>query len=133
MLKYDEIVAAGFTTRQLFDITFKKIFQSEEAKLNEMFQVTKRKIIYGKVYKNSCFQNTPYQDFGWWARTQPNFMTLPENVRENFCKEVNQIDSVYNDWEKIVENLTDPNLHHIAACKFSVNQFYRARNEEWCA
>ena len=84
MHKFDEIVATEFTAGQHFDITFKRILQSEEAKLNEMFQVTKRKIIYGKVYKNSCLQNTPYQDFGWLARTQPNFMTLPENVRENF-------------------------------------------------
>ena len=66
--KFDEIVAAGFTAGQLFDITFKRIFQSEEAKLNEMFQLTKRKIIYGKAYKHSCLQNTPYQDFGWWVR-----------------------------------------------------------------
>lgn len=131
--KFDEIVAAGFTAGQLFDITFKRILQSEEAKLNEMFQLTKRKIIYGKAYKHSCLQNTPYQDFGWWVRTQPNFMRLPESVREKFCIEVNQIDSVYNDWEKIVDNLTDQNLHHIDARKFSVNQFYRARNDEWCA
>lgn len=131
--KYQEILDAGFTPGQLFDITFKRILQSEEAKLNELFQLTKRKIIFGKAYKHSCLHNTPYTDFGWWARTQPNFMRLPQKVRENFCKEVNQIDSVYNDWEKIVNNLIDPNLHHIDARKFSVNQFYRARNDGWCA
>ena len=84
--KYQEILDAGFTPGQLFDITFKRILQSEEAKLNELFQLTKRKIVFGKAYKHSCLHNTAYTDFGWWARTQPNFMRLPQKVRENFCK-----------------------------------------------
>ncbi len=130
--QYQQIEDARFTTRQLFNFAFEQIHQSEEVKLNQLYRLTLRKIVFGKVYKDACLRNTPYEDFGWWARTQEDFMRLPKPVQEKFCKEVNQIDSVYKDWEDIVSNLTVPNLHHVDARKFSVNQFYRARKPEWC-
>ena len=129
--KYLEIHNEGFTRGQLFDFTFNRIPQSEDRRLNELYKITLRKIIYGKVYKDACLNDTPYEDFGWWARTQPNFMRLGKSVREKFCREVNQIDLVYKDWDKIVENLTDDRLQHIDARRFSIDQFYRARNQGW--
>ena len=53
-------------------------------------------------------------------------------MQEKFWKEVNDIDLVYKGWNQIVTNLTDPRLMHIDARKFSINQFYRARNSGWC-
>jgi hypothetical protein len=132
LAKYLEVHNQGFTHGQLFDLAFERIPRTENARLNSLFRLTLKKIIYGKVYKDACLRNTPYEDFGWWARTQPNFMRLDKTVREKFCRDVNQIDVVYRDWGKIVTNLTDPRLHHLDARKFSIDQFYRARNEDWC-
>ena len=106
--------------------------RSENARLDNLYRLTIRKIIYGKVYKDTCLRNTPYEDFGWWARTQPSFMRLDKKVRDKFCREVNEIDLVYQGWNQIVSNLTDPRLVHVDARKFSINQFYRARTQGWC-
>ena len=59
-------------------------------------------------------------------------MRLDKKVRDKFSREVNEIDLVYQGWNQIVSNLTDPRLMHVDARKFSINQFYCARNQEWC-
>ena len=130
--KYREVQNEGLTPGELFDFVFDRMPRSENARLDNLYRSTLRKIVYGKVYKDTCLRNTPYEDFGWWARTQPSFMRLDKPVRDRFCREVNEIDLVYQGWNQIVTNLTDARLMHLDARKFSVNQFYRARNPGWC-
>ena len=39
---------------------------------------------------------------------------------------------VYQDWEKIVSNLTDSRMTRCDARTFSIHKFYLARNISWC-
>ena len=57
---------------------------------------------------------------------------LDKKVGDKFCREVDEIGVVYQGWNQIVSNLTDGQLMHVDARKFSVNQFYRAPNSGWC-
>ena len=85
-----------------------------------------------KAYKDACLRNTPYTEFGWWLRTEPRYAGVDQKIRTKFCVEVNRADSVFNDWDLIVQNLTDPQITHLDARKFSIDMFYRARSMNWC-
>ena len=39
---------------------------------------------------------------------------------------------VYENWDKIIDNLTDQRMTHIDARTFSINYFYRASKIDWC-
>lgn len=121
-----------FTPEQLYDIAFVQLPRSEEAKLDRLFYATLRKICYRKAYKDACLRNTPYTEFGWWLRTQPRYAGVNEKILAKFCVEVNRANSVYKDWEKIVQNLSNPQVTHLDARKFSIDMFYRARSMNWC-
>ena len=97
--KYNEVDNEGLTNGQLYNISFERIPRTENIRLDRVFKLTLKKILYGKVYKDSCLRNTPYNDFGWWARTQPNYMRIGKRIMETFVKEVNQIDKMISIWE----------------------------------
>ena len=122
----------SLTADQLYQLTFVQMARTEEIRLNNLLQGTLRMIVAGKAYKDLCLRNTHYHDFGWWLRSQPNYMGMDPKSRTKFCRLVNQIDSVYTGWDTIVSNLTDPRITHLDARRFSIDSFYRARNLDWC-
>lgn len=130
--KVEEILNGGFTNNDLQHMFFQRLTQQEDIRLHNLFKLTLRKIVYGKAYKDSCIQNTPYKTFGWWVRSQDQFSYMTHAQIKKFCDQINEVDLVYKDWDKIVRNLTDPRMIHCDARKFSVHQFYRARDLGWC-
>ena len=130
--KYRDLYSA-FTSDQLYHITFVQMARTEEIRLDNLLQTTLRMIVAGKAYKDLCLRNTHYSEFGWWLRSQPNnFMGMDRKSRSKFCTLVNRIDAVYTAWDTIVSNLTHPGITHLDARRFSIDQFYRARNLGWC-
>ena len=52
--------------------------------------------------------------------------------RDKFCLKVNSAALVYDKWNVIVDNLTDPRMTEIDARNFSMEMYYEARDITWC-
>ena len=108
------------------------------ARSNAVFEVTKTQMIHGKLYKEMCLENSGYTQFKSWAKTQPVYQrykngTLSEK-REFYahCRLVNSAAHAFDNWNKIVHNLTDQRMTGIDARMFSVNYFAAAVSYNWC-
>ena len=125
--KLTEIESQGFGREALFTKAFHDLELTDEQRLNKLFSNRKQKILYGKAYIDSClYPNTRYERWGCWAKKQPQFARLTGKRFDQLCAEVMEITAVYNKWEKICDNLTDPRMVYIDARKLSIHYLYRS-------
>lgn len=123
---------------QLRQQVVKNIPNERQARCDAVFETTKRQIILGKLYHDECLAGTRYKRFKWWAKNQPYYRPYVEGEKkkkkefDNHCGLVNDCVNVFDDWEKIVGNLTDSRIRYIDARSFSVDYFCRARSIHWC-
>ena len=119
-----ELERHRFTNQQLFTKLFGNLLRREEIQLNILFRNTLQRIVVAKVYHDTCLRSAlgRYNRWGCWARTQPAFARLPKNEFRRVCAEVNQACHVYDGWDVIVRNLTDPRSNNIDTRKLSINQ-----------
>lgn len=109
-----------------------------QARSNAVFEVTKKQILFGKVYKEKCLLGTGYKLFRCWAKKQPfyiPFATGSSQHKKEFSRHCDLIKNaayVYDNWETIVSNLTHPMITSIDARCFSVQYFYKAVRFNWC-
>ena len=106
--------------------------ENEDRRLEKLHKATLQLIIHGKAYKNSSLENTNYQYFKSWAKTQENFAHLSAKELSKLCDKVNEASVVFDSWDTIVNNLIDSRMDQIDARRFSVRQFYMAKNINWC-
>ena len=126
-MKLAEIQSQGFGREDLFRRVFRDLDLTEEQRLNKLFATRKQRILYGKAYVDSClFPHSRYDRWGCWAKKQPQFANLSQRKFEQLCTEVTEIKAVYNNWETICDNLTDPRMRNIDARKLSIHYLYRA-------
>ena len=123
----------GTTVRQdtLFEAFMNGIPRQDDEYLNELFKNTLIKITVGVAYKHRCLQNTRYSSFGAWLASQPQGAFGNIDTAQ-LCSRITQVTYVFQDWDTIVHNLTNPQMVNIDARRFSIEQFYRARNFNWC-
>ena len=122
-----------YSNEELFHRIFGDLDQQEEVRLNRLFSNTMMRLNFGKVYTNSClYPNTRYSRWGCWARTQPRLARLPDKVFDKMCTHISEINIVFAQWDLIRSNLTDHRMTNIEARKFSIHDFYMARNLAWC-
>ena len=86
----------------------------------------------GNAYKRKCLDVTGYRYFRSCCKHEPQFAGLSDKELSKFCDKVNEACWVFDNWEKIVSNLTDERMVEIDARTLSVPQLYLARNIEWC-
>ena len=103
---------------------------------NKVFESTLQQILCAKAYKEACLNGSGYLYWKSWAKHQPQFQNIHSKQEKkrfeqdaSFIREANY---VYQNWDKIVDNLTDQRMSSIDARTFSVNYFYRSTNIEWC-
>lgn len=88
--------------------------------------------VKAKAYRDSCLFGTRFRYFKSWARTKIQFNLLTEEEFNKCCIRINQCAYVFENWEAIATNLADPRITAIDARRLSFNQFYRAKNMDWC-
>ena len=109
-----------------------------QSKSEAVFEVTKRQIILGKLYKDRCLAGTGLKLFKCWAKKQPYYRPYVEGNNQQkkefsrHCDLINHAAHAFEHWEKIVENLTHPMIKCIDARCFSVEYFYKAVSFSWC-
>ena len=109
-----------------------------EARMVAVFDVTKKQILYGKLYKDICLANTHLKYFKCWAKRQPAYLPFVNGDyarRKEFdrhCQHINEAAYCYENWERIVANLTDRRIDSVDARSFSVRSFFLASNIDWC-
>ena len=109
-----------------------------EARTSAVFEVTKKQIIYGKLYKDICLENTHLKYFKCSAKRQPAYQLLVsgDNARrkefDRHCQHINEAAYCFENWERIVSNLTDRRIDSVDARSFSVRSFFLASNLDWC-
>lgn len=103
-----------------------------------LFEVTKKQIVYGKLYRDTCMATTHYTYFKSWAKHQPayqRFVNGDADGRAEFdkhCQLVNEAAYCFENWELITRNLTDQRMTSIDARSFSVNYFAASASIDWC-
>ena len=108
-----------------------------ERKAEILFKTTQLQIIYGQAYKKACLANTTYKYWKSWAKLQPQFEHLVNGndwSRKTFndlAREISEASSVFRNWDRIVQNLTDKRMTCIDARTFSVHMFYCAKGLDW--
>ena len=99
---------------------------------NRVFETTLQQILCAKAYKDACLEGTGYTYWKSWAKTQHQFQIMDPKRFDQDATFIREANSVYDNWDKIVANLTDPRMSWIDARTFSVNYFYRAASIDWC-
>ena len=99
---------------------------------NKVYETTLQQILRAKAYKQACLQGTGYTYWKPWAKKQPQFQMMDPKRFEQDATFIREANYAFDNWDKIVENLTDPRMSSIDARTFSVNYFYRATKIEWC-
>ena len=89
-------------------------------------------IAAGKTFKNLALANEDYVYLGCWAKNRDPWKSWDEKDRNKFVRNVNIAALVYEKWNIIVSNLTDPRMTEINARNFSMSMFYEARDITWC-
>ena len=131
-LRLVEFEERNVSQEQMYN-NFKNLLPHKEDRcLDRLFANTINMIISGKAYKKKCLDGTGYRYFKSWCKHEAQFAGLSEKELSRFCNKVNEACWVFDNWEKIVSNLTDERMFEIDARRLSMSQLYLAKNVEWC-
>ena len=130
--RLQQVADRNHTNRQLHNLFTHRFVQKEETRLDRLFNSTLQLIVHGKAYISNSLENTNYTYFKAWAKNQPQFRHLSKQELNHFCRKVNEANNVFDSWDLIVSNLTDYRMTFIDARRFSVRQFYLAKDISWC-
>lgn len=109
-----------------------------EGQSDAVFKTTKQQIVLGKVYKDECLSDNTYRYFKSWAKQEPVYQPLVNGSNKQqkefkrHCQHINETSYCFENWEKIVSNLTDSRMTYIDARNFSVHYFYLSASIDWC-
>ena len=127
-----ELVGRNLTQGQMY-LEFKHLLPHKEDKcLDKVFANTINIVVSGKAYKDKCLEGSGYAYFRSWAKHEPQLSALPVKEVNLLCHRVNEATWVYDNWDKIVSNLTDERVFAIDARRLSLSQLYLAKNIDWC-
>ena len=82
--------------------------------------------------------NTHLKYFKCWAKRQPAYQafvngeTAQRKEFDRHCQHINEAEYCFDNWEKIVFNLTDRRIDSVDARSFIVRSFFLASNLDWC-
>lgn len=121
--------------REMVTVTIpKRIIQ---ANLN-VFEEVREQIVYGKLYKDTCLSGSGFAQYKSWAKTIPFYRQFANGTKEEqkrfrvHCQLINDCANVFDNWEKIVENLQNTKIvTDLDSSSFSVNQYKRAKQPAW--
>ena len=131
-LRLQRIEERNLSQEQMYRNFKNMLPHKEDLCLDKVFANTVDIIVSGKAYKSKCLDGTGYKYFRSWCKHEPQFAGLPDKELSKFCDKVNEACWVFDNWEKIVSNLTDERMVEIDARRLSVSQLYLAKNIEWC-
>ena len=106
----------------------------EDRYLMKAHEATLKMIVEGYCYHERCLAGTRYSQWKSWANTQIEFQEPhrnPQTVRK-IANAINDAVFVYENWDNIVRNLTDPRIDILDARRFSIQTFRKAARIEWC-
>ena len=123
---------SGCTNNELYALFMRVLPDQEEVRLDKLHQTVLSEIVHGKAYKESSIANTNYIYFKSWAKHAPQFQHLPAKELAKICRRVNEASSVFDNWDTIVNNLTDTRMDQIDARLLTVGLFFEAKSLSWC-
>ena len=128
----DTLYRRNMSAQMLHTAFVTTLTQTRETMLDMQFEVTKQEIVIGYSFKKRCLEGTGYLSFGCWIANAPIMAHLSDVEKDVLCDKISVITTVFEKWETIVENLTRPSMQVIDARKYSIYQFSRAVNYNWC-
>ena len=114
---------------KLFSITLP---DEQETHLRRYHQAVLEQIAAGKTFKNVALANSGYVYVKSWAKHHEPWSRWADKDRDKFAANINLAVLVFDKWDTIVRNLTDPRMTEINARAFSMGLFYEARKLSWC-
>ena len=133
-LRLQRIENDAMTRGELHDRFVNVLPNKIDTDLDKCFADTLELIACGKAYKEACLHGTTYKYFKAWAKRQPQFdeNVFPKKEFDAFCHKVNECAWVFENWEKIVANLTDNRMIEVDVRRLSVSQLFKAQRIDWC-
>ena len=80
---------------------------------------------------HSATRRAGLTSFGPSMAGEPEYFALPQRERIKLCKNINCVKCIYEAWETISHNLTDPTILHIDVRRLSVIMLEKSINFEW--
>ena len=113
---------------------FQEFFRVIPRQLNQIherhFKKMKRMVLYGNALRIKSLHNTGYTSYGaWLAHSHPD-LSLDE--RQEKCNKINWAKNVFEKWDNIVHNMSNPLYVNIDIRRLSLQQLNRARKDNWC-
>ena len=133
-LRVQRLEEEGLTKEEIFYRFSSVIPTNLDADLFKCFADTLDIIATGKMFKDCCLNGTVYSYFKPWAKQAPMLADLRQREREfnSFCHKVNECAWIFDNWEKITDNLMDYRMSNVDARRLTVGQLYKAKNMDWC-
>ena len=131
---HDDLRMLNELRHMVVNVLPKRLVKAQE----RVFEITRALIVYGKTYKEVALKNGDYTLFKCWAKTQFYYQEFINGSRQaqkefdNHCQFVNDCAYVYDNWDKIVNNLTNESLTNLNARTFTVGKFREAVDFNWC-
>jgi len=119
----------NFDQNRVYDHFTRYLPLLENAKLDNYHSHVLRQIVFGEHFKRTSLERSGLRYFRCWAKNE--YPHLKGKELKTFCDNVNEASWVYNNWNKIVENLTDRRMKFDAR-RFSVHMFYESKSLAWC-
>ena len=123
---------AGMELPQLYRLFSRTLPGEQSIHLHRYHCAVLEQIAAGKTFKNLALADGEYAYVKCWAKNRAPWKDWVKKDRDKFCRKVNSAALVYDKWNVIVDNLTDPRMTEIDARNFSMEMFYEAKDITWC-
>ena len=132
MLRSEEL--RNISTRDIFNRFNKSLPAVENEQLMKVHETILKMIVHGKCYQERCLRNTRYKQWKSWANMQPEFQPpyWSPLALKKLAENINNATFVFEQWDTITRNLTDPRIDILDARRFSLRQFRKAADIGWC-
>ena len=103
-----------------------------DEQLDRLFKKTKRLVLYGNALRVKSLAGTRFSSYGAWLSSAPQHAHLTADDKDDRCTKMSWAKLVFEDWEKIINNMSNVSYIYIDIRRFTLQQLNRARSPKWC-
>ena len=119
------------TEDQLFDDFDEALPSERERQIDALFSNTINQIIVGYAFRSKLLSLTGGTSFGPALNNLRQYDYLSVRQKRRLCNRISRIKTVYENWDIITHNLTNPRMIHVEARKFLIEQLARSVSFQW--
>ena len=119
------------TESDLYQVFDRILPNQRERQLDNMFANTINQIVIGYAFRRKVLNSTGMSSFGPALNNLPQYDHIQDREKVRLCARISRIKTVYENWDVITHNLTNPRMIFVEARKFSIDQLARCITFKW--